>query len=957
MLGIAHSLEQLPFIRKRLDGLIQGQSVLPKSGKESEGLRALFQNPNRFSEKTISLIENLIKRVDFSFDEMYRVAKTLENIDLSQKAKDFIEEELVYLAGKNNSIDQVAQELKVYAAHSRVLLNSARTNFESWLQELKDRDLNYQGKFSTIYSISHIKDVDPSLLLDAESDLDKLFGELNKIKEIAKSPNIVKFASYCKDNGQSFTEQNYIKYFENIALKEHRLTILGLFKSAWFKNEPSSQFDYLARLKTLSWIDRELSTPTKINKLVKANNFFSEQSKSLGPQLPEIVAFLKATPQESLSKSEFKLEFESLLEALLYKTKHPSQEDSIENLGEFFSGISRRKHLPDFLAFVKRSGASLSFDQYKKYRIDTSVSPYMQDEVVDIFEEVQEALIDKSFEPLSREFADTLVNLSVTPTALTAFLNRIKADDITTQFQAYKEFAYMAGRLIIDEFAAAPYKYSGADLQDRESELHVIAHNIIRYDAPLDENANGTYENDWSGLVHLSDEGKQTISETFKILTQIKRDSESFGSLTFAARSKPDGSLPQLVDFANDVAHSLEYVEAQNIHGFPGRGFVISGINPDIVFDSFDLPGPMGDIGQANSKIQSGGIYYPEEIPNLVDTRFIVTRGLIAMTSSKDDRKFYIKDRDGQMTHYSYVFFNDHFHHEGQRALLVPTKILDLLFQASISQSHSAQEELVLPIANYQVQDVNEQNISPKKIFEIAERMGSNVLDIANPACFPAGLSKAFPAGKPPYDHWDDDNINFRAGVNIENYRDLSGHGHYWFLMNKFREGYKGKSFDQWRKAWKHAHNKVFKASEAYQNLFKLFTMGFAQWKKGQSFEALTKGQDYETNDITPMSHNRMLNEIFAWHSQRIGSTDDPNRFPILLQASAYDYAGMPQARFAFDTYDLSFQSIDSETGEISQRQFTEPELENFWNSPEFQYQVGGLGDDMRFYDRRAVNI
>ncbi len=450
----------------------------------------------------------------------------------------------------------------------------------------------------------------------------------------------------------------------------------------------------------------------------------------------------------------------------------------------------------------------------------------------------------------------------------------------------------------------------------------------------------------------------KTQMETERTFLRLFDLNYGFSALTFDCKRTPEKEPPLLAQFGNDVG-KVSYINAKDISLFPGRGFEISDFNLNKIF-----------VSDKENKSDPFHLYktawpWSKDIFNdFTKTRFIFTRGFVAAINK--DKKYTL---DG--TSYSYFVVNNHHHNKGcDVAYLVPTAILEKKL-----------EKTQIPYKDYlgyskEYKDINEAGLTIEDLIESSKKQGLQVLNLGWGSNFSGGLCNAYPLDSKPYFLWEKDlrdnhTTDFWGRVHKSHMR-----GHYEINMSK--------ELDKKLRPLRKAHDNVYQITNNYQNLFDLFRLSMALWRKGltvgerviesiddelsQSFEPQNLessseesdselDSDFDTNSsVYAQNPNlfRMLSEAYKWHEGRKQGINDKNYFPILVITDTLDYWTQPESPIMLDTYDMivhekdkAIPLSDEEIGDIEKGLWTKLFLPKVLDSSK----------DLRFYDRRDLNI
>lgn len=420
----------------------------------------------------------------------------------------------------------------------------------------------------------------------------------------------------------------------------------------------------------------------------------------------------------------------------------------------------------------------------------------------------------------------------------------------------------------------------------------------------------------------------------------------SFTALTYECKRTPDGEFPLLVRFAAEVGKrekdgpvkSVEFIDNKKVDRFPGRGFIISNLDLHKIFiaDKNTPENPFKAYKEAWTN-RARGISFGDEIDDLEKTRFVFTRGLIAITGPKLP-KYLIKDRNNTYTHYSLIVFNDHFENKSCNvAYLVPTKILDeKLKDTTISYND-------FKGFGYAKKDSSTAELDLESIIKACNDSESNILDLTWGSNFSGTLSNVFPPKKPPYHGWE---------ATQRGTKDFNGHIH---------KVYSGTDLSTFREA----HYKVYLTSKAYFNLFDLFNLSLENYHKGETSGDIVQIGDIDEFELAGLDNEQldpeegsginpnailMLKEAYRWNQS--------NEKPMLVPINALDSWGViNNPPFILDTKEMTLKLSNGFIYKFPETEYgIGPEERMVWNSA-LKHVVGPdkfhLG--LRFVSRELV--
>jgi hypothetical protein len=453
-----------------------------------------------------------------------------------------------------------------------------------------------------------------------------------------------------------------------------------------------------------------------------------------------------------------------------------------------------------------------------------------------------------------------------------------------------------------------------------------------------------------------STEAQQLVNEVFQVMRRAYDGYFGFSAPMFEMRRPPGQDHPLMVRFGKDVASSVQYLNCSDNDEFPGRGIVISGAQPDRLFvsDRDNLEDPF-------HRYKKAWPWARTAINDLASTRFVFARGFIAVMGP-DDRRFAL---DGK--HYSYIFFNDHFHNpDGQAAFLIPTELLrEKLSGVGISWEDYTGYDRALP-------DINTRGLLPSDLLKEAAARRMNILNLGWPSNV-GGLYHAYPPRSSPHFEWEAGN----SGT-----QDLATHVHGSYVLGRGYQSTMTPELDKALQPLRLLHSQVYELSTDYQNLLDLLRTGQTLWHRGQTISRTDDGaeQDTELEREEPESEDeppseedsgeervsvnpdaaRMLIEAYRWHRGREEWPDSPERFPILVGADPLHWHAKPRSPFLLDTYTMTLTLRDPESGAVRATINLPTEgdglgEEEFAIWAEHVMPLFRQPIDIRFYDRRLL--
>lgn len=225
--------------------------------------------------------------------------------------------------------------------------------------------------------------------------------------------------------------------------------------------------------------------------------------------------------------------------------------------------------------------------------------------------------------------------------------------------------------------------------------------------------------------VQIPDEVRARVSVVRRLVDKF----QGFGSAALHARRLPDRAPALLTRFAHAVG-TVKYVNARDVGKFPGRGLVLSDVDPKKVLASSDSPLSM----------------YDHQWPWLTDairrcdrSTFLFTRGMQAVICGSKRFLIPIPGRNHSV-HYTLVVFNDHFLNPGSDvAIAVPT----LLLKNKLGQTLIGYNDYVGP--STELPDINNLRLTPSGLREQSAAMGLPVIEVGAPNVAVRGFTGELP--------------------------------------------------------------------------------------------------------------------------------------------------------------------------------------------------------------------
>ena len=312
------------------------------------------------------------------------------------------------------------------------------------------------------------------------------------------------------------------------------------------------------------------------------------------------------------------------------------------------------------------------------------------------------------------------------------------------------------------------------------------------------------------------------VREIQKRLVLIHHGSSS---LMFEARRPPTDEEPLLSRFGADVAHKVRRINAKDPNSFPGRGILISGIDPYRAFGQDPITDTKGD---PFAVYKEAWPFYADDFDDLSRTHLLLTRGLIAV-SSPGNEKHVING-----IHYSLVVFNDHFHNKGvDVAMLVPTEVL----QEKLSGTTVPTDELVKGHES-EYADINDANLTPEGLIEASLEKGLECLNVGCGSNLAGGFSNSRRPNSKPL-HEREPLLRGKDGVMT----DLWGHVHKGDLLGHYTSKMTPE-LEALLIPHRKDHDDIYRVTNSLLNLLDLSELAYARHSKGFTSEGKEVDED-----------------------------------------------------------------------------------------------------------------
>lgn len=460
-----------------------------------------------------------------------------------------------------------------------------------------------------------------------------------------------------------------------------------------------------------------------------------------------------------------------------------------------------------------------------------------------------------------------------------------------------------------------------------------------------------------------------------------------FGALTYESRRLPSKDPALMARFGADLG-KLYYINANDVNGFPGRGYAIGDLNLSRVFPAD--PSARNVWGEPNpyAAYKAAWPSYADVFEDLGLAQFIYTRAMIIVTVP-DAEKYGLRLR-GKDVQYSLVLFNSHHANPtGRVAVLVPSAAVKEVLKGTLSGYadfrgfDSAKPDLNVVLG------------SVDHFLQFARKFGP-IVDIGRPKTVSTGIIRgeheawgayldAFDTHLADIKKWDSAFINdnhtallsmggyseernlIRRATELERQRqallageDAKGDKPFWDLTHRLLDIFDLMRIVQsrWHRGYTLGDPVAPAIAEAAQDSETEIDADatIADFEPPQPADSLThdSGEDVYLNS----SALRMVHEAYAYH--RLYGKDPRSQrdaFPLLAPVDALNYARNPELKAYIDTFDM-VAHIDGKAIPLTEEGLTlEDELflsQHFL--PRAADKPGSIGD-LRFLNRRYVGI
>lgn len=443
-----------------------------------------------------------------------------------------------------------------------------------------------------------------------------------------------------------------------------------------------------------------------------------------------------------------------------------------------------------------------------------------------------------------------------------------------------------------------------------------------------------------------------------------------FTEFTLDARRPPSKEPSMLARFGAEVGR-VHVVNAKEIRSFPGRGYLISQIDPTRIFvGDPDSPNPLQPYYEAWGRLGKA-------LDEIGSSQFLFTRGMLVVATNDIERyRFSIGREKGE--HLALVVFNDHFHNEWCEMpyLVSAQKLMNQLVKPGAPPVVTPYEDFIGFDASRP--DINDLIQSPRKMLARIRDEGGTVIPLGDPSVITLG----FPEYRLSYDRFVGGNAELRdleAGrkaalelalrteqeyeqlgiVNVRSFHrktraQLQRLRSQIIHARENRQKITDTIRDQYREARSQdGEHQIWDIADGYRDLLQVFNIGRAYHHKGftpnsdvdrdpfrpaaergdpfQSSTSQTPEGRFEEAGESQYNPNsiRLLLECYDWHSAKADGVTDRERFPILTVTRANAHGEMPELSATIDTMTMK-ATIDGKEYQLSTNGLTNQD-EHFW--------------------------
>ncbi|MDA0772854.1 MAG: hypothetical protein O3C63_07920 [Cyanobacteria bacterium] len=500
--------------------------------------------------------------------------------------------------------------------------------------------------------------------------------------------------------------------------------------------------------------------------------------------------------------------------------------------------------------------------------------------------------------------------------------------------------SYVPSNLIQAKYLSA-IRAMGSDAQKLGHQLGLItSHDILMHN--ISNTGQVPHWDYFSSIFHNGDlpfrsgtpEHTKATKESQSILRASFNGHYGFGALANDAKGWKNSILAR---FGRDIScHEVQAPRCKDGNAFPGKGYVITGLNDDFLRIP-DLERKL-DGDQAYQDFLNHYPFLASVADDIDSTQFAFLRGMIVVTNIKN--KYELPDKKGNMIPYALVIYNDHFHNNGYDiAYLVPSRILLEKIKPSLFSVYDTETPPQIPT------DINAIPLDIESLREEAHAIKASIVNLGWSSNI-AGLCNAWEPNHKPYHGWE-------ASMN-NTWRDLDGHKHKWFRLE-----IRGRNWDDTTersmKPFQNQHKQVYGVAKSlFDNLnsFKLFLSAYKHGYLGNfdtqnmATAAGTTRTFSQSDDFEASSDNDMMFDQ-AYALREAALQRGANVFPKLVVYDTYKWSSEPIQGFELDLATMQL-TIDGKTYQLHS---DKPRASDraLWRQAFNQF--AGLEYDFRFYE------
>lgn len=359
----------------------------------------------------------------------------------------------------------------------------------------------------------------------------------------------------------------------------------------------------------------------------------------------------------------------------------------------------------------------------------------------------------------------------------------------------------------------------------------------------------------------------------------------SYGfSAEHAAAMRIGKRRAELAQFGVDCGATVHAVNSRSPGKVPGPGYIISGLNPELIF--------LADDRHDHRTPATFSRYYERwpwgrEIDELRDTTYWATRFLFGITGPEYPRHRICGN------HYTLTAVNQqHGHYLAEMLCYVPTVVWEELFSGTL-----------IPIDEYQgptdeYADINARKITIAAIYARCHELDLPIFNLCSGSCYSGTLVNSNEPMRGPFSLWE---IPLQRET-----RDAWGHVHKSHILTDYTK-YMTADLEREMVPMREAHDILFEKFRIDRYKMHIFQIARAAWRKGLTLDAGAEAPPPqeeldEGESIFNPNAGRMLEYAYAWHHRFQEHGGDPW---ILYKTKATRWGIIPTAPL-IDTADLA---------------------------------------------------